>query len=66
MKFGDTIEQCWIQHDIDGNRYVRFSDTFNDKMFLAIQEHDFIGSDCMDYEWFCGSQNNKFEIKPDS
>lgn len=52
MKFRDSVEECWI-NIIDGKRYVKFSDTFNDQMFLTLQEHDFIGVDCMDYEWFC-------------
>jgi hypothetical protein len=52
MKFRDSIEECWIQY-IDGKKYVRFSDTFNDQMFLTLQGYDFLGSDCVDYEWAC-------------
>lgn len=52
MKFKDSIEECWIQY-IDGKKYVRFSDKFNEQMFLTLQKHDFLGSDCIDYEWAC-------------
>jgi hypothetical protein len=62
MKFRDSIEECWIQY-IDGKRYINFSDTFNEQMFFTLREHDFLGSNCMDYEWFCLDDDIHIENK---